>query len=216
MDILFDKWRAHLKEQNINEKFVEDGIIDKEKYRNIVWFLRETNDYSGKLHQLIRECIQNPKEHKKYWKTPNTHYKQSLAIAGLIHPDLSYLDLKKMRKEALLYSAVVNIKKTSGKSRANIDQILNFLKNDKKFIKEEILQLKPKVVIVGGMKSVKRIRSEIIELFNLEKIDTDLFVSKENNIYFIATYHPSYPAIKHQEWSEMFQNIARKNKIDLA
>ena len=216
MDILFAKWREHLKERNINEKFVEDGIIDKENYRNIVWLLRETNDYSGKVHQLIRECIHNPKEHKKYWKTPNTHYKQSLAIAGLLHPDLSYREIKKMKKTALLHAAVVNIKKTSGKNKANVDQILNFLKNDKSFIKEEVLLIKPKVVIVGGMKSLKSIRNEIIKLFNLDKIDTDLFVSRENNIYFIATYHPAYPAIKHQEWTEMFKNIAREYKIDLS
>jgi len=181
-----------------------------------VWLLRETNDYSGKLHELIRKCIQNPKEHKKYWKTPNTHYKQSLAIAGLLHPELSYRELKKMKKKALVHAAVVNIKKTSGKSTANIDQIIDFLKNDRAFIKEEILMLKPKVVIVGGMKSVKRIRNEMIALFDLEKIDEDLFVSKADNIYFIATYHPSYPAIKHQIWAESFQNIARKYKIDLA
>jgi len=216
METLFDRWKTHLKQRGINEKFVEDGIIDKEKYRNIVWLLRETNDYSGKLHQLIRECIHNPKEHKKYWKTPNTHYKQSLAIAGLLHPDLSYQELEKMKKKALLHAAVVNIKKTSGKRTANIDQIVDFLKNDKLFIKEEILLLKPKVVIVGGMKSVKRIRNEMIALFDLVKIDADLFISKENNIYFIATYHPSYPAIKHQIWTERFQHIARKYKIGLA
>jgi len=209
MDTLFERWKNALYERGVKDIFVQDGIVDETKYSNIIWLLRETNGYSGHLAKLIKKCILDSASCKNYWKTPSTHYKMALAVAALRHPDRPIDDIKKMKKSALLHAAVVNIKKTEGTEKSNIDEIVSFLKQDQMFIKEEVKLLKPKVIIVGGMKSIKRIYRIIFELFELEKIEDDIFFSKSLNAYVISTHHPAYTGIKYNEWIRKFQYIGK-------
>jgi len=208
---IFKEWEMAMKQRGVTDRFVADGKVDENEYQHIVWLLRETNDYErGNLAELINNSIQNPREHKRYWKTPNTHYKMALAVAGLLYPQKKPQELKALQRLALKHAAVVNVKKTKGKESANIDEIVEFLNKDKAFVKQEIEVLKPKVVIVGGMKSIKRIREIMIELFDLEQKEEDIYYSKSLNAIFLATSHPAYPAIKHNEWIDFFQRVSKE------
>ena len=120
LEKLFNEWQKKVK-----GKFVKDGVIDINNYKNIVWLLRETNDYEGDLAFLIKDCIENNKDsHPKYWKTPQTHNKQSLAVYSILHSDLPNKQIREHRKDGLKYAAVVNIKKTLGFNTSNPKTIL--------------------------------------------------------------------------------------------
>ncbi len=210
MEQLFNEWEKHLRKRGIKDELAKDGIVDSENYKNVVWILRETNGFDRDLTTLIKDSIENPKKHSKYWKTPGMHHKASLAVAGLLHPTLSIEDVKKMKKSGYRYAAIANIKKTKGKESSNIDEIVSFFKEDKGLLKRQIEMLKPKVVIVGGMKTIKRIRNGMISLFDLEEKESDVYFSKELNAYFIATYHPSFREIKFEDWITYFQDLSQR------
>jgi len=208
---IFKEWEKAIKRRGVTDRFVPDGIIDENQYQNIVWVLRETNDYEkGNLAELINDCIENPQAHKKYWKTPSTHYKMALAVAGLLYPEKKIDDLKTLKRSALKHAAIVNMKKTKGGRNSNIDEIIKFLDEDKAFVKQEIEALKPKVVIVGGMKTVNRIRATMIKLFDLKQKEKDVYYSKSLNAIILATYHPAYTAIKYEVWIDFFQKVSKK------
>jgi uracil-DNA glycosylase len=204
LERLFEEWQ-----KETEGTFVKDGVIDEKHYAHIVWLLRETNDFGGNLADLIKDCIENRANHKKYWKTPQTHYKKSVAVHALLHPEQSNEEIKKHKTEALKRAAVVNIKKTPGKETSEYDEILRYLKKDFSFIKTELEILEPKVVIVGGMKNKKRLSKTIREGFGLKKLEDHIYRSNNGTI-FLETHHPSYPKIQWDEWIDFFKYAGKK------
>ncbi len=209
LELLFQKWEKAYKEKSINKPFVKDGIVDKDKYKGIVWLLRETNDYDGNLANLIKDCINHKENHKKYWKTPQTHYKESIAVYSLLNHSSPNNEIKKYKIDGLKYAAVVNIKKISGDNKSDYEEIVEHLKTYKSFLQKEIELLNPKVVIVGGMRGKKRIKNILTELFELKEKEKFIYKSNSHDILFLETYHPSYSAIKWDDWINFFKKVGK-------
>jgi len=204
---LFGRWQ-----KEIDGKFVRDGIIDENNYKNVIWLLRETNGFSGNLSELINSCIYDKSNHENYWKTPRTHFKQSIAVFALLNPGLTNSKIKKHKIDGLKYSAVVNIKKISGGKTSNIDAIYKHLVRYFPYLKEEIEILEPKVVIVGGMKGKKRIRKKLIDGFHLKKLESfkvGTIYKSESGAIFLEVYHPSYPGINWDDWIDFFKYVGK-------
>ena len=56
----------------------------------------------------------------------------------------------RQQRRALLSSAVVNIKKSSGKTASDRDDLLTYVERDCEFIKRQIEIINPDVVLCGG------------------------------------------------------------------
>jgi hypothetical protein len=209
LEPLFQKWENAYKEKGINKPFVKDGIVDEDNYKGIVWLLRETNKYEGNLANLIKDCIYNRKNHNIYWKSPQTHYKESLAVYALLNYNLSNNEIKKHKIDGLKYGAIVNIKKISGDNKSDYEEITKHLKIYKSFLQKEIELLNPKVVIVGGMRGKKRIKKILTELFKLEEKEKFIYKSRSHDILFLETYHPSYSLIKWDDWINFFKKVGK-------
>lgn len=191
---LFNQWQKEL-----DGKFVADGTINSEKWeeanKKILVILKETNDFDDYgLNDLINKNINNSKS--GIWKGLTWHNVGRVSYS-LLNISASFKDAHKKRKETLKHIAVMNIKKTTGKSKSKNKVIKSHAKRYKDYIKKEIEIINPDIVLLGGTYDfLKRI-------LNLEKIYDNLYKEKENDKrIYIKCYHPAYFRITTKKYYE--------------
>lgn len=153
MNNIFSEWR--LREPHLEQRFIEDGIIDFKKWekspRKVLFLLKEaydTNqDSSGfSLTTLVREKWKGPKG-TTWWRMGYWAYLlQNISISNL--PD--YPANKREAKEALLSSAVVNIRKSGGKKKSDPKVIAEYATRDRDLLRRQIDDISPNFVVCGG------------------------------------------------------------------
>ena len=91
--------------------------------------------------------------------------------------------------DALKKIAVVNVKKSEGKSGSSWDELVEVVKRDKDFIRREIEIIKPNVLVCGNNASLLHtIYSD--KLTELEQLKRKLYCRIENML-IIDFYHPA-------------------------
>jgi len=184
MNELFKEWEKSYRENGIEAKFVKDGIVNKEHYKNIVWILKETNDYENPLNELVNDRVINNKK-SMMWKGVTWH-NIGRGTAKLLNPNLNIKEADKIWKKSLLHIAVMNIKKTTGKASSNWDEIVDFAKNYSEFIIKELELLNPKIVVLGGIKDALK------NILSLQHQNKNIYSSEKfPNTIFIEAYHPA-------------------------
>ena len=174
----------------------------------MVWILKETNDLRYGLHKYILDKIIQKKPSKNF--RPQTFYKIGVATAALLWPHASKKELKAKKRHTLRHIAVINMKKSPGTAKADIDTIVELLKKDADFLKRQLELLKPRVIVVGGMKSSRRIKKELIDMLRLEKVEgkKDLYYSPMLNAHLISTHHPAYTKLTYKKLIDEFRGFA--------
>jgi len=184
MNELFQEWEKAYRENGIEAKFVKDGIVNEEYYKNIVWILKETNDYEGALNELVNDRVINNKK-SMMWRGVTWH-NIGRGTAKLLNPDLDIKEADKIWKKSLLHIAVMNIKKTTGKASSDWDEIFEFAKNYSEFIIKELELLNPKIVVLGGTKDALK------NILSLQHQNKNIYSSEKfPNTIFIEAYHPA-------------------------
>ena len=187
---LFNRWRNSKKEYIGN--FSEDGIIDEKQWNNsskkVLVVLKETNDYSNDLRALIRD----------HWKGTKNYLWQNVGrwAYGIQKTTKTFIpgrsDADAHRNEALLSSAVINLKKTKGGSNSDMNEVRKYAIEDANFIREEIDLINPEVIICGYTFGIVK---EILEI-NSPSLNNEHRIFSFNNRKFINYWHPAayYPA----------------------
>ena len=191
---LFNQWQKEL-----DGKFVPDGTINFEQWektnKKILVILKETNDFDNfGLNDLINKNITNSKS--GIWKGLTWHNIGRVSY-GLLNTSAPFKDAHKKRKETLKHIAVMNIKKTAGKSKSKYKTIKFHAEKYKDYIKKEIEIINPDIVILGGTYDFLK------NILNLEKISDNLYKEKGNDKrIYIKCYHPGYFRISTKEYYE--------------
>jgi hypothetical protein len=190
---LLNKWKQL--DHHKNKGFVSDGIVDFDEWekadQKILVVLKEAygDKKQWKLTDLIgdddREKIKNYPHYKMlskwlYVLHNTTHDKLPESIED-IDPDLA--------DSYLLSCAVINIKKSSGKSTSNNNEIYDYAVQDKDFLKKQIDLINPQIVLCGYTAS-----SLLSGVYDLDDYNqyyfSDYCISFEGRT-FIDFWHPS-------------------------
>ncbi|MBN8707326.1 MAG: hypothetical protein J0L62_15750 [Bacteroidetes bacterium] len=209
LEKLFTTWESTFPEHS--GKFIRDGIINDELYQTakvkICFLTKEPNDEKQQTWNLS--------------DTLNTEFKGifsiriaewSYGIQNNFPPIESIPATPEQLQHWLKKTAVVNVKKTGGRSSSDMAEIVKHAQQNKQYLLEQIRLIKPDILIAGVGKT------KIFEhLFDVKSIKSeDKFdIVKWEGIKVINFYHPScrispsksYSLLQNAVNSEKFRNL---------
>lgn len=198
--------------------YIVDGIISSESWYQsrvkVLFILKEANGYPGSnLAELIRKAIVvNPKS--KLWCRPTFHNIGRWTY-GLQHGGEKNADFKEAhrnRKSALLTSAFINLKKTTGGRRATVE-VREFAKTYRELLREQILSITPDVVVMGGTYDI--IKECVFP--ELEKVSHRVHLL--HGVPFINTYHPACTKVRkalYEQVLDSYQNYRQQAEVSVS
>jgi len=182
---MFDEWKN--KELHQKKMFITDGVID--------------NDFWSKSNYKIMFLLKEAYDSKKSegtWDLPNLIRKRGVSgrtfkpmaqwaygIEKVIqNREISpYIQNNEYVKNALLSSAVVNLKKSGGKSKSGSKNLLEYVNEDWDLIYKQISNIAPKIIVCGNTWSL--IKDKLIH----KKVSDCAFLS--DGVLYIDYWHPS-------------------------
>ena len=150
---VLEKW----KESGLHatETFVCDGPIDPDRWlkieRRVLFLAKEAYRGDGSreswnLPELVREEWKGPK-YKLWWTLGYWAYGIQRLTNGPIPSNPKDGQLWKEVTESVLASAVVNIKKSGGRSISNDDDLRKYVREDGDLLKQQVKCLSPHVMV---------------------------------------------------------------------
>jgi hypothetical protein len=141
------EWQNHYRQSGLDPAAIcKDGIVDPSLFAaatpKILFVLREVNDWpGGHLKELLSA---GPKY--QMW------YSVATWSAGLLgnFPPFAAVDKLEVLSKSLRSIAVVNLKKLSGGSRSDLQQINLFAHSDSELLRRQISQIAPQIIIACG------------------------------------------------------------------
>lgn len=147
---LFADWKK--KANHKGEVFISDGLVDKVKWqaednKKILFVLKEA--YGGDENWSLTEWLSELNDYPKIWKriiewTYGIHNTTETSIAGY-SPKIC-----EENKDLIKNIAVLNIKKSRGKSRSNYEEIKKYARDDRDEIREQIKIISPNIIVCGS------------------------------------------------------------------
>lgn len=185
MNDIFQEWK--LKPLHKDKLFITDGVIDESLWNSsenkIMFLLKEAYDSkrsegSWDLPKLIKRKGASGRTFKPMaqWAYGVSEVMQSGDIA-------SYKQSGEKIKDALFSSAVVNLKKSQGKSKSRKSDLEKYVNEDWKLIDSQIKDINPKVVLCGNTWSL--VKDKIPHT----KISDRVYQS--DGLFFVDFWHPS-------------------------
>ena len=150
---LLKKWRA--RPRHAKETFISDGPIDPNRWqkveRRVLFLAKEAYGEMGPgetwdLPELIREEWKGPK-HKLWWTVGYWAYGIQRLTNGPIPSSPMDGECWEEVTEALLASAVLNVKKSSGRSSSSDDNLRKYVVEDGDLLKQQVECLNPHVLV---------------------------------------------------------------------
>lgn len=192
---LFEQWKASNKEYKNN--FAEDGIIEEARWENskrkILFLLKETNELTSDLRNYIK--ANGPKGSNLLHNVGRWAYGLQ-RTNKLYFPYCLEADNLENKLNALLSSAIINLKKSAGEGSADMEEIKTCALRDKEFIRKEIGIIDPELIICGYTFYLD-VFEEIFSEFNKNPLDPDRFLYKLKNYLIIDFWHPAGRSSKH-------------------
>lgn len=206
-DELFERWRI---ENNITGSFDTDGVINPEVWKGtkpkILFVLKETNALNGDLRTFLKEGGS-----PTYYRTWNNIARWTNVI--LNKENLDYVSNEE-RQDLLQNICAINLKKESGGSASNENEIREAAKRDKVFIRKQIDLYEPDVVVACGFELVAIALRDIVyeekaavwqkHKNGLEYYSSDL-INKNKPVYVISMPHPNRS--NKTKWSESLAEL---------
>jgi hypothetical protein len=151
---LLSEWRDL--EHHVGKGFILDGIIDPIRWsaasRRVLLLLKEAYDEPGvtegyDLRTVIRDRWKGPK-YNIWWKAA---YWCFGAHANDGFPEMPADDAAYSgASEALLSSAIANVKKSNGRSESSDEEIAQYARRDGDYLKRQVELIDPGIVICGN------------------------------------------------------------------
>ncbi|MGN1410377.1 MAG: hypothetical protein ACI4XJ_09390 [Eubacteriales bacterium] len=189
------------------EPIAYDGIVDEKtfvssKYRPM-FLLKEVNDngiipdWTKYMDFICNEAKTD--RNKAHWQNVNYW------IEALYHPNKNFEDCTKGTfryindlNQNMLHISIVNIKKTLGKSKSDMQEIMKATVKNKELLLAEINIIAPRLIICGGTYECAKL---IYPGYKEEYLPCGLpyFIVKEDNgnsVFVIDFLHPSISKIR--------------------
>jgi hypothetical protein len=151
-EALLDEWAK--RDHHVGKGFIRDGIIDPARWPNanlkILLLLKEAygEGVDWDLREAIREEWQGPK-YNIWWNAAYWCYAAQNAVPS-IPAFPSQDDARAASVEALLSSSAINIKKSSGVSSSDDDDIQMYIENDGDLLRKQVTLISPEIIIFGN------------------------------------------------------------------
>lgn len=189
LDKLFQKWEEHVPEYKGH--FVRDGIINEELFEKtnpkILFITKEPNNPE-----------QSEGDFREWWrKEVRLTFSKRIAewSFGILN-DFPVYDIVNRstdkRLNAIQKIAFMNVKKTGGKGQSNNEKIREEIRNNFKFIHDEIRIISPDIIITGL--SEKETRNTLFPELKDRWVDSgyDIAIARfSEKTTVIDYYHPS-------------------------
>lgn len=145
---MFNSWKKL--EHHQNRHFIEDGIINSDNWDDstpkVLFLLKEAYGDITDLPKFIRG-LENL--NKGTWRRCAEWAHIVLSNQPMKYEEI--IEDERAKRDALLSCAVVNIKKSSGRSESDMNDIIRYAKADSKLLREQIDTLRPDLIISGGV-----------------------------------------------------------------
>lgn len=148
------EWHNHHLSKGL-EKFVYDGIVNETLWKTtkpkICFFLKEAYLKEDEKSANLCEWLSKNDIWRMWWVVSDWIYAiekttpQSIPVF-----DIKELDNTENANQRVRSSAIINIKKSNGKSNSNYDDLLSFAKNDSNFIRKQFNDINPDVIVCGN------------------------------------------------------------------
>lgn len=229
---LFTLWESAFK-KNGDTGFCRDGLIfngalyNNDKNRKSgnqeeVWF-----NAKRKVVFLMKEANDNKGEDYREWglygETKAAFFRfiyawlnglSTVGSEGIIPPMVTRLDTS-------MPLCIVNVKKKSGGSSANYNEIYDHVSKYKDFLRQQLDIYSPNIVVCGGSWKMATIAKELyngVTDFVKMKDSNWIWYSVEKKLVLIDSYHPGAYKENEEKYDtliEHFQKFLRLNKFDL-
>lgn len=209
---LMKKWKIKHKTQSKSDNFVfiDDGIIDSKKWfstdpkfkgKKILFLLKEAykGDISWSLTESLRNKVDNPKKERVWQRVVQWTY----AIVNTDSQSICKFDLNDIDKNFYDYLdniALVNVKKSNGKPKSDMKEIIDCSIKDKELLAEEIRLIDPDIIVCCYTFEALQ------NVFNLKENSCNyrddknwFYITNEisnKNLIILDFYHPSYYSVK--------------------
>ncbi|USD48750.1 hypothetical protein J4N37_08905 [Vibrio sp. SCSIO 43153] len=186
MDIQFEEWKS--KDLHKGKLFITDGIIKEELWlsspHKVMFLLKEAYDSrresgSWDLPKLINKRGVSGRTFK-----PMAQWAYGIHKILDGHGIVPFVEKGDDVKNALLSSAIVNLKKSSGKKSSSQKDLMKYVDEDWELIRSQICSIAPQVVVCG--KTWSLISGKLDDKV---KISDRAYIS--NGIIYINYWHPS-------------------------
>lgn len=149
----WEKFFKDWKEEYGVEIFVKDGIIDPDKYENLLFILKDANNANGEQDPDLRKTLVVSCSDGKTW------FPAAYWTTALLDGNSEFEEIEKERyeknhifmHEQMRRIAVINLKKEAGKPAADDKEINDYARKHREKIKEQIEACNPNLIIVCGV-----------------------------------------------------------------
>ena len=210
LEKLFTDWQNKEPNGTIDhsDRFIKDGVVCPEK-----WFSQEvrplflfkeayTTKGDKEMKDLIKDhLIRTDKPIDKMWERVSdwTRGLMFLSETGEILPFASQEKIKFYGNEYIQKIAVINVKKSSGKSESNDENLKKYAKNDSKEIFEQLELCDPTLIICGytGQYLIEALRLNGVNVETKNRSDFQrehfiyTFELNTHNVTLINFWHPA-------------------------
>lgn len=197
LEELFSHWENKEPENGINHKenlFIPDGIVNPDvwndsKHKRILYVLKEAYDRKDLIHWLSF----NPE--RQMW---NRVAAMTYAIQHTTETSIPAYSLDIYQTNAKIESmnqiAVLNLKKSAGKSQSSSSEIAMYAEADRKEIIKEIKLIDPEIVVCGS--TFKTLYSKVFEKEPMEESEKNINWFYYKNLdgkkrLYLDVYHPA-------------------------
>ncbi|MCK4225168.1 MAG: hypothetical protein KAX39_08295 [candidate division Zixibacteria bacterium] len=186
LDGLFENWLEYYQKRGILTKgFSRDGIVDEDQFtkanRRILFVLRETNDFPesnefrGDLRAFLSQTVK--------WQLWHTVGRWAYGILNNF-PTYRESDSHKSIRQGIRSVAIMNLKKITGGSWSDLDEINATAHRDKEFIRMEADIIDPQVIVACGT------WGHLVWLFDLDDLPRQDKFSYTKGRLYLSTRHP--------------------------
>ncbi len=190
MKDLFKEWKER-EPHSINNNFIEDGIIDPERWSKskikVLFILREAYQEEGETGGF--NLVENLRKEEDKKKGKST-WRNLAKWAALLSENITWDEKKDLPKdwskyqEAFLSTALINVKKSGGNKTTVIEEIIKIAKDEKDLLNRQIEIINPDIICCCGVfGSVKILWPDI------EQIGHRLY--KTDKYKIIDFWHPA-------------------------
>lgn len=136
-------------------KFIYDGIVDKELWykakHKICFFLKEAYLKEDKETADLCKWLNKNDLWRMWWVVSDWIYGIDNTTATFIPTyNENLFDETGSANKRVRSAAIINIKKSNGKTTSEYEDLMPFAKNDSKFIKKQFEEAKPEIIVCGN------------------------------------------------------------------
>lgn len=146
MNDIWKRWTKHYKLLKIDpSRISKDGVIYPSRFNKnfrLLFILKETNGFPG---GSLSELLYNGPKYQMWHTTARW-------AAGILYdfPNYQQIDNRKTLTKALHEISVINLKKTTGVSSADMHKINAYAHQDKDLLLEQIKTIAPHIILACG------------------------------------------------------------------